>query len=88
MLLRRRQYQVLEQILRDDGSSLPFLQSHVYDIARLLAKHGFMKLLEAHEASKKIFMDDAEKLLTFPSRRRYGTSAWKYSYVIVDWYPA
>lgn len=46
MLLRRGQYGVLEHILRDDGSSLPLLDSDVYDIVRLLAKHGFAKLLD------------------------------------------
>ncbi|KAH6399837.1 hypothetical protein HBI60_081110 [Parastagonospora nodorum] len=51
-LLRRRKYGVLENILRDDGSSLPLLDSDVYDIARLLVRHGFAKLLRTIIDSK------------------------------------
>jgi hypothetical protein len=40
MLLQRRQYSVLEHILRDDGFCLPLLESDVYDIVRSLAKNG------------------------------------------------
>jgi hypothetical protein len=52
ILLRRRQYVVLGEILLDDGSYLPLLESDVYDIARLLAKNGFAKLLESLVNSK------------------------------------
>jgi len=46
MLLRRRQYDVVEDALRDDRSCLPLLDLDVYDIAKLLAKNGFARLLK------------------------------------------
>lgn len=49
-LLRRRQYHVLEHILRHEF--LPLLESDVYDIAKLFAKNGFAKLLGALLDSK------------------------------------
>lgn len=45
LLLRRRRYDELERILRHDGSFRPLLKSDVFDIARLLVKNGFAKLL-------------------------------------------
>jgi hypothetical protein len=54
-LLRRRKYGVLENILRDDESFLPLLDSDVYNIARLLVKNGFAKLLRTLMDSKHGF---------------------------------
>jgi hypothetical protein len=52
MLLRRRQYNVLEHILQGDGSCMPLLESDVYDIVRLLAKNCFARLLKTLINSK------------------------------------
>jgi hypothetical protein len=52
VLLRRREYNVLECILRQDSAFLPLHEPDVCNIARLLASNGFAKLLETLIHSK------------------------------------
>lgn len=52
VLLRRREYNVLERIIRHNGPFPPLSERDVCDIARLLAKHGFANLLEVLIDSK------------------------------------
>jgi hypothetical protein len=52
ILLRRREYNVLERLLRHDSAFLPLHEPDVCEIARPLAGNGFAKLLETLIHSK------------------------------------